>query len=84
VFVITVVFGGILCVFLYFYLFRTNKREKGSVAESNSMSVEDFQEEVARLLNNLFEEMDKLESKVSSVYDYLKEVVEHGRGRKKT
>ena len=80
-FVIVCVFAGVLAVFLYFYLFKHGDR-KGSkeVVNVEGMVDEEFEEEVAKRLDVLFQEVDALEEKLTTIYDYVKEVA---RTRKK-
>lgn len=71
-FVIVCVFAGVLAVFLYFYLFKHKDRK-----ESKGVSVEvdeEFEEEVAKRLDGLFQEVDALEEKLATIHDYVKEV----------
>jgi len=74
-FVIVGVFGGILAVFLYFYLLRNESEPQTKVKD------EKFEEEVAKQLDSLFEQVDVLEEKINAVYDYVKR--EGGEPRKK-
>jgi len=70
--IVVVVFGGILSIALYFYLFR-NPVEK---------NVDDhgFDEKAAERLNMLWEEINVLEDKVNIAYNKIEEVL---KSRKK-
>ena len=76
-FAIVAVFGGILAVFLYFYLFRHGKEEHVEEEENG-----EFEEEVAKQLDSLFEQVDVLEEKINAVHDYFKRESEEKRKKK--
>ena len=76
-FAIVAVFGGILAVFLYFYLFRHGREEHAEEGENG-----EFEEEVAKQLDSLFEQVDVLEEKINAVYDYFKRESEEKRKKK--
>lgn len=81
-FVIVVVFGGILAVFLYFYLLRNEGETQRKVKDVGKVEDEKFEDEVAKRLDSLFEQVDVLEEKINAVYDYVKRESEEPRKKK--
>jgi len=70
------VIAGVLAVFLYFYLLK-DKESRGKNNIPNKVKGElneNFEEEVAKRLDGLFQEVDALEEKLTTIYDYVKEV----------
>jgi hypothetical protein len=76
------VFGGILAVFLYFYLLRNEGETQTKVKDVGKVEDEKFEDEVAKHLDSLFEQVDVLEEKINAVYDYVKRESEETRKKK--
>jgi len=71
VLLIVMVFGGILSVSLYFYLFRSEARGRKMCGDNENDEVN----ELAKALVFGLQKIDLLEMKVQSIEDYLEEKV---------